>query len=249
MSFRQQAYLERLGFKDKLGGTLQQLASLQAKHLYTIPFENLDIHNDVPITLNIEKIYTKIIEHNRGGFCYELNGLFYTLLLSLGFDAKLIEAQVYSAKEEQYGQHFDHMAICVYLKGKNYLVDVGFGEFALSPLEIANEKRQKDARGSFVIKKNAESYIVYKQKGDTFTPEYAFSLTPQSLQAFSEMCVYHQTSPQSHFTQKRLISLAVPNGRVTISGNQLILRDNNDVRETVFPETEFSGLLTKYFGY
>jgi len=51
------------------------------------------------------------------------------------------------------------------------------------------------------------------------------------------MCLYHQTSPQSHFTQKRICSLATPDGRVTLSDLRLITT-RNGVREERMLETE-----------
>ena len=76
----------------------------------SIPFENLDIHNNVPIKLSIEKIFDKVVNQNRGGLCYELNGLFYELLNAIGFDVKIISARVFN-QDNGYGKEYDHLAI------------------------------------------------------------------------------------------------------------------------------------------
>ena len=63
------------------------LKNLQKAHLLNVPFENLDVHNSIPIILDIENIYQKVVLQNRGGFCYELNGLFY----ELSYGSKIVE--------------------------------------------------------------------------------------------------------------------------------------------------------------
>ena len=87
-------YLQRINYSGDLIPTFDRLCKLQKIHLLNIPFENLDIHYGNKIVLDVDKIYNKIINRRRGGFCYELNGLFFTLLKSLGFDAKRISARV-----------------------------------------------------------------------------------------------------------------------------------------------------------
>ena len=125
-------YLERMGFRESTEPGLESLTQLQEAHLLNIPFENLDIHYGIPIELDIDKIYQKIIIDKRGGFCYELNGLFYELITAIGFKAKRVSARVFN-KEKGYGPEFDHLAIIVDISGVEYLSDVGFGEFTFAP--------------------------------------------------------------------------------------------------------------------
>ena len=101
MKFNRKKYLERIKYSGRLEPNLDLLKKLQKNHLLNVPFENLDIHNQIPIELNIDRIYEKIVQNNRGGFCYELNGLFYELLLSLDFNAKRVSARVY-IKDNEY---------------------------------------------------------------------------------------------------------------------------------------------------
>ena len=70
------------------------LSELQNLHLQHIPFENLDVIRKIPIYLNLKTIYEKIVVHHRGGYCYEVNGLFHALLCELGYDAHLVSATV-----------------------------------------------------------------------------------------------------------------------------------------------------------
>ena len=80
---------------DEVNADLGTLSRLQHRHLMSIPFENLDIHWGQRIVLDTEAFYDKIVTGGRGGFCYELNGLFNELLQQIGFTTRLVSAQVF----------------------------------------------------------------------------------------------------------------------------------------------------------
>ena len=95
-----EAYLKRINYSGDLTPSITILKQLQKTHLLNVPFENLDIHYGHPIELDLDKIYHKIVVRKRGGFCYELNGLFQNMLNIIGFDSKIISARVYDNKKE-----------------------------------------------------------------------------------------------------------------------------------------------------
>ena len=118
-------YLKRFhafSFKEV---SLQNLSELQNLHLQHIPFENLDVIRNIPIYLNLKTIYEKIVLQHRGGYCYEVNGLFHALLCELGYDAHLVSATVLR-QTGQWAKPDTHATILVNLD-QPYLVDVGFG--------------------------------------------------------------------------------------------------------------------------
>lgn len=81
-------YLDRIGAKAD-----DSLADLQRAHLLSVPFENLSVHLDEPYSLAPADLYAKIVTRRRGGFCYELNGLFGLLLTELGHEVELRSAR------------------------------------------------------------------------------------------------------------------------------------------------------------
>src|SRR5690625_6632327 len=87
-----------------------------------IPFENLDVGRKIPIYLNLETIYEKVVQQKRGGFCYEVNGLFHWLLVTLGFQAQLVAATV-KRPSGVWAKTDTHVGIIVELNDKQYLVD------------------------------------------------------------------------------------------------------------------------------
>ncbi|MEM7373316.1 MAG: arylamine N-acetyltransferase [Bacteroidota bacterium] len=241
-------YLQRISYTGPLDPCLEVLSHLQRAHLYHIPFENLDIHSGTPILLDLDRIFTKVVANHRGGFCYELNGLFVELLSFLGFQVKRIAAQVYNPGSGLYGHPYDHLAIVAELEGEEYLTDVGFGEFAQGPLKLETGLIQEDVRGRFRITEENDFLIVQKEIKGEFVPEYTFQNIGRAYQEYASMCSYHQTDPNSHFTQKRLISLPTEKGRITLSGNVLKISQEETVEESILSgEAEFHAMLWKYF--
>ena len=242
-----QAYLERIDFHDPVLVDRNVLYELQKKHLLNIPFENLDIHYGKKISLSILNIYQKVVIEKRGGFCYELNGLFHQLLKEIGFNAKLISARVHT-KNGEYSPEYDHLAIIVNLENQDFLVDVGFGKFSLEPLRLEINKKIKDRFGQFQFKKhNADYYQINKIKNQELIPQYIFSLKERELSEFEERCIFHQTSELSHFTKKKLISIASFDERITLKNSQLKITRLEIEEEINFEENQFESKLKQYF--
>ena len=221
-------YKERIGVANSsLYPDLETLARLQRAHLRTVPFENLDIHWNRPIILDEEKFYEKIVRRRRGGFCYELNGLFNALLRGIGFKTRLISARVFNGKE--FGPEFDHMAIIATIDREDYLTDVGFGSFTADPLRFVTDVEQKDREGIFVIRKFDEKYFeVVKRVEDTWIPEHIFRDVSHELSEFEEMCDFQQYSPESHFTKGKLCSIMTETGRKTLTDKSFIVTTNGE---------------------
>lgn len=217
-----EAYLERINYHGPLTPTAETLRDLQVAHLLNVPFENLSIHSGVPIVLDDDVLFAKIVEKRRGGFCYEVNGLFAALLRALGFKVAMLSAEVANA-EGQFGPEFDHMTLMVALE-QRWLADVGFGDSFLEPLLLDERGEQAQSNGIFQIVEADAPHLLLRRRaaGEDWKPAYRFTLQPHGYADYEEMCRYHQTSPESHFTKGPLCSLATRDGRVTLSGLRLI---------------------------
>jgi len=239
-------YLQRIQIKEDPGLNLESLAGLQEQHVLSIPFENLDVMNGVPIPLNVQAYFNKIIKKDRGGFCYELNGLFHWLLGELGFSNYLIACTVRSGGN-RWAIPESHASQIVELD-QPYLVDVGFGDTARIPLPLTGEVR-KDISGNFRVVESGDGYF-HKQKkveGEWVT-RFRFLNKERQLEDFAEVCHYNQSSPDSHFTQRRLVTMATPEGRLTLSGNTLTITENQERQKKEVEESQISKLLVDKFG-
>ena len=244
-----ESYLKRINYNGPSTPTADTLRDLQVAHLLNVPFENLSIHRGEAIVLNDEALFTKIVERRRGGFCYEVNGLFAALLRALGFEVSMLAAGVANS-EGQFGPEFDHMTLMVTLD-QRWLVDVGFGDSFLEPLLLDERGEQAQANGVFQIVEAGEHLLVRRRSdGDNWKPLYRFTLKPHEYADYDEMCRYHQTSPESHFTKARLCSLATHDGRVTLSEMRLITTAGPGQREERLLEAqeEYDRILREQFG-
>jgi N-hydroxyarylamine O-acetyltransferase len=223
------------------------LRALHVAHLRSVPFENLSIHAGEPIVLEDQALFTKIVERQRGGFCYEANGLFAALLRALGFDVSMLSAEV-AREGGSYSPPFDHMALMITLE-ERWLADVGFGDSFLEPLLLDEEHEQPQPPDAFRIDRNGDYRIVMRREADEWKPNYRFALQPYAYADFAEMCRYHQTSPASHFTQKRICSRATETGRITLSDMRLIETiDKQREEKTLASQTEYDLVLRQRFG-
>src|SRR5581483_7566583 len=140
-------YLQRIHYQGSLEPTLQTLQALHETHLLTVPFENLSIHYGQPIILQEALLFNKIVYKHRGGFCYELNGLFARLLQQSGFRVTLLSAEV-AGDDGTFSPEFDHLTLLIHsLSDSDWLADVGFGDSFRQPLRFKAELEQDGADG------------------------------------------------------------------------------------------------------
>jgi N-hydroxyarylamine O-acetyltransferase len=242
------SYLDRIGYSGSTAPTHETLRGIHRAHLLTVPFENLDVELGRKIVVDQELAIHKIVQLRRGGFCYELNGAFAALLQALGFRITLLSARVAGEKGGE-GPEFDHLTLRVDLE-EPWLADVGFGDSFLEPLKLQAGLEQVDPAGRFRLLQPNERLKLERGDGDArWKPQYSFTFESRRLQDFAAMCHYHQTSPDSHFTQNRICSRATLEGRITLSEMKLIITRGGQRKETVLhSEQQRLAILEEHFG-
>ena len=245
-----QAYLDRIEFRGPLDPHFGMLRQLHLAHLMHVPFENLSIHSHEPIVLNDSALFEKIVTRRRGGFCYELNGLFAGLLRELGFEVALLSAQV-AGSQNGFSRDFDHMTLRVALNQERWLADVGFGDSFIEPLPLVADSQYQQRENRYRLVSDNQERLVLEQalKDEAWVPQYRFSLQPYQYSDYAEMCSYHQTSPESHFTRQRICSRLTPRGRISLSDMRFIVTENGVRSERVLKnEEEYNEVLRQQFG-
>ena len=240
---RLDSYLDRIGATRPARADADALHDLQRRHLLTVPFENLSIHLGEPIVLAEDALLEKIVDRRRGGFCYELNGLFGMVLAALGFETTYLGARVF--QPERLGPPFDHLALRVDCPDP-WLVDVGFGRHAQYPLRLDRRDDQSDADGTFRLVDTAEGDVDVLRDGK---PQYRFEVRPRALIDCEATCWWHQTSPTSHFTQATVCSLLTETGRITLSDGVLIRTvDGERYQQRLTDDAAILDAYQRYFG-
>ncbi len=240
------AYLERIRYQGSREPTTETLRQLHRAHMLTVPFENLDIPLGHPIVLSLSSFYDKIVGRRRGGFCYELNGLFGWLLEQIGFPVVMVSARVFDGTRP--GPEFDHLVLLVEME-ETLVADVGFGDSFLEPLRFDSGDEYVLHGSSYRLTGPDSERVLQRRRESDWEPLYVFSPVSRRLAEFTAMCQHHQTSPESTFTRKTVCSLATPDGRITLSNNRLIMTAGGGREEReVSGQEEYRTLLKTYFG-
>lgn len=244
-------YLERIGYDQPVRLDVESLFGLHRTHLLTVPFENLDIHLGLPIQLSEQALWDKIVVRRRGGFCYELNGMFAWLLKQIGFEVTYLNGRVYNVEGKR-GRDFDHLALLVKIPNHEqfWLADVGFGDSFFEPLPFRYDGVQVQGPRAYRLEQVENGFDLLRRDYDgTWSQQYFFDLEARKFPVdYESACHYHQTSPRSSFTHERVISLATPDGRISLDSKHLTITTNGKrIKQPVKSEEEFHKLLLAHF--
>lgn len=247
-------YLKRINYNGVVYRDLATLRALQSSHVFAIPFETLDIQHQIPIYLQINFLFQKVIHDRRGGYCYELNVLFHHLLTHCGFNVTMVGGRLHHGNNK-YGREFEHMALVVELHGRKWLVDVGYGDFSLVPLALTPGEIQSDGRNYYQVIDpvvvDGRSYLGVAKWSTTkqdFKIDYVFTTIPRVLDDFQLMNEFHQTSPESHFRRSLIVTLPTREGRISMINNKLIRTENGKRQVRIIQgEDHRDEILEKYF--
>jgi N-hydroxyarylamine O-acetyltransferase len=239
-------YLERLRYDGPVAPNAETLHALHRAHLMTVPFEDIDVYLQRRVDLSTASLYDKIVGRNRGGFCYELNGLFAELLRALGFEVSLLNAEV-SRQGGGFGPPFDHLALLVELD-ERWLADVGFPRSSLTPLRLDSDAVQEDSNGAYRIAVDGGTRSLQLRAEEGWSVQYRFDLQPHRVEEYVDTCRFHETSAESPFYGWLGCTLSTPQGRITLSDEKLIERIGDRRTETSVDAADIAQILRERFG-
>lgn len=225
-----EAYLKRIGFTGPAQTDLDTLTRLQQTHLLTVPYENFDILTGADMPLTEAGLLDKIVARHRGGYCFELNGLFGKLLRALGFSVTDCFARF--LKHEREIPKRRHRVLMVEVPGDGrFLADVGVG------LPIPRIPVPFDGHPQGMYRLGREPFfgwILYENKERL----YAFSEEPQLDRDFDAIHFYCRFSPDSVFRRAPMVAIQTPQGRLTVDGAVFRTFDPSGVREETFSDPQ-----------
>jgi N-hydroxyarylamine O-acetyltransferase len=228
------AYFERIGFSGpaRPAPTLDTLRALHLLHPQTIPFENLDVLIGRPVRLDLESVQRKLVESRRGGYCYEHNLLFRSVLQTLGFRVRSFAGRVLWGRDAPEMPARTHMLLLVDLDEGTFLTDVGFGGMTLSaPLALQTGLEQITPHGAFRLDDaggEPPAYILQALVNGAWTRVYRFDLDPQ-YDADYEMANYFVSAyPQSIFLHNLLAARLAPGKRFGLYNRRFSAHDERE---------------------
>lgn len=242
------SYLQRINYHGSTAPTVDTLRGIHRAHLLTVPFENLDIHRNKPIVLDEAALFEKIVVNRRGGYCYELNGLLASLLRELGFDVTMFSSNVIHGGIPA---EIDHLTLLIQLDDR-YIVDVGFGDSSRLPLRLAAGEHQSGVDSTYRFVRSDDRWLLQRLlESNEWYDEYSFdtAMPPLALPDFENANRYYQTAPESYFVQGRICSRATDDGRISLTGDSLIVTRSGQREETpIEDEQAFVQALKRHFG-
>lgn len=247
-----QQYLRKLQLNHfEPAVNLATLTNLQDAHLKYIPYENFDCLNGKITSLKRQDMFNKVIMHNRGGICFELNGLYNWLLESLGFEVTSYSAR-FIDKMETY-QLRRHRVMCVTLGEKRYLTDVGINsESPRVPLEIVEGLIQSDGISQYKFTRSEFwGWLLWqKERGKIWKRLFGFTEEPQIDKDFITPSFWCDAHPDSPFIKSKKLSIFREDCNITIRGNYLkfYLGGRVKYRYKINTGAELKEILWEYFG-
>ena len=229
----------------------ESLDKLVEAHLMTVPFETLDIfdlHKEV--SLEIPALFEKIVVKRRGGFCFEVNALFMSLLEALGFKCTPVAVRVLFEGDFPTTGH--RSTIVTLPDGTRCVCDVGFGgPTPLGATYLDCTEVQKSGKLSFRFEHREDGLYRFVQvldNGEIF-PLLLFSDREYPVIDFIALSVYMSRGDTARFNNERVLNLLRPQGSVGMINDTLRLHDNGVLTELELntPE-ERKAAYVKYFG-
>ncbi|XP_003412538.1 arylamine N-acetyltransferase 1 [Loxodonta africana] len=251
-----EAYFERIGYTGPRGKLdLETLTDILQHQIRAIPFENLNIHCEEAMELDLEAIFDQVVRRKRGGWCLQVNHLLYWALTTMGFETTMLGGYVYSTPAERYSNKMIHLLLQVTIDDRNYIVDAGFGRSyqMWQPLELISGKDQPQIPCIFRLREEGGTWCLDQIRREEHIPNeeflnsdlleknkyrkiYSFTLKPRTIEDFESVNEYLQTSPLSVFTSKSFCSLQTREGvhclvGFTLTSRKFNYKDNTDLVE------------------
>ncbi|MDO8290960.1 MAG: arylamine N-acetyltransferase [Parvibaculum sp.] len=249
------AYFQRIGYTGSRVPTLETLRALHFAHSTSIPFENLTVLAGEPVLIDLVSLQKKIVGNNRGGYCFEVNGLFAAVLRALGFKVTTLIGRVRWKAPEEIESNRSHMMSLIDLPEGRFLADIGFGGLTMTgpvpfvldeELPTPHEPRRLLARD---VSGSAGFELQAKLGPDNWAPIYRFTLEPNGPVDYEQASWFTSTHPGSIFKQFLIVGRPTPTERKTLFNTLFTIRDlagNGDTRvlKTV---DEIADVLAEHF--
>jgi len=242
------AYLGRIGYSGSVQPSRATLEALHLAHATHIPFENLDILLGRPIRLDLASLQDKLVRGRRGGYCFEQNLLFASVLERLGYSVTRLTARVYYRNQPKVPR--THIALLARIEGAAWLADVGFGlEGLLLPVPFVAGREARQFAWTYRVIESEGEWTLQSLREQSWTELYSFSLEPCLAVDFEPANHYTATHPDSRFMRTLTAQLPTPEVRYRLRNRELMLDRGAGVsRRILADDDELLAVLAGTFG-
>lgn len=245
------AYFSRIGWTGPVAVDRATLEAIALHHPKAIAFENLDPYLDRPVDLSPDMLVDKLIHGQRGGYCFEQNGLLRRVLEGIGFAVTPLAARVVWNLDPETPTARTHMMLRVDLPHGPLLIDAGFGgAVPTAPLDLVPDIEQPTPHEPFRIRKLTDEWRLQIRIGGEWRTAYRFDLMPQNEADYVMANWYTSTHPNSHFRHGLTVSRVRDDGRISLRGDAFTFHtlDGATQRRALDDPEEIAALIENEFG-
>lgn len=244
-------YFDRIGFRESAVASLQTLEAIHLLHPQAIAFENLNPFTGLPVKLDLDAVWQKLVHAKRGGFCFEHNLLLMHVLKQLGFKVRGLAARVRWNVPAETVTPRGHMLLLVEVQEQQYIADVGFGGLTLTaPLRLMAGLEQQTPHEDFRLLKQAEEWELQALVRNQWQSLYTFSLQEQLLPDYELTSWYLCNHTNSHFRNGLIAARVAPAVRYALRNTDFAVHrlHQETERRTITTLAELRSLLENTFG-
>ncbi|MBR5445237.1 MAG: arylamine N-acetyltransferase [Clostridia bacterium] len=229
--------------------TAELLSDIQYNFAAAVPYENLDILAGIPLSLEEDALYDKIVTRHRGGYCFEVNGFLTAWLRSMGYEVTEYMAR-YLRGETTIPMRRHRVLVVTCDDGSRWIVDAGIGQSAFRrPLPFAEgAERTENGETYHVVRKDFYGWVIEDWHNEQWRPFYGFTEEVQLNLDYIMPSFWCEKHPDSPFTKANIISLKTDTGRFTIDGNTYRCFDGDTVTEKELTDDQIPAVLDEVFG-
>jgi N-hydroxyarylamine O-acetyltransferase len=207
-------YLNRIGLES---GGVPTWTAIHRAHATAIPFENLDSHRGIPVSLAQADLERKLVTQRRGGYCFEHNLLLASAIEHLGLRAEPMLARVRVGGAPADSRPAGHLVLRVTDRsGRLWLADVGFGMGTLLdpiPFEPDPDAVQEQSGWHFRVVEDHHELVLQTLTSEGWSDVYGFVPHPSPRIDIEVNNWWICTNPASPFVSGLIASVNHDDGR------------------------------------
>jgi N-hydroxyarylamine O-acetyltransferase len=240
------AYLNRIGYRGPVRPDLDCLRQVHLGQVLSIPYENIDIQLGHPVDQDVERIFHKIVVKERGGWCFELNGLLGWALREIGFDVERVTAGI--RRDERGDVAFGNHLILLVRLDRLYLADHGMGDGIRQPIPVECGAHQQGTL-TFYLEKTDDDYWRFRNHALAYPSNFDFVETAADEILIAAKCALLQVAPESVFVQNLICQIMDRESVTCLTGRILRHNSSEGTRKTLLQSrNDLARTLVETFG-
>lgn len=237
-------YLARTGYDGSVSVDVTTLAGVVEAHAHAVPYENLDVFLQNPVTTSVDEALAKIVDRGRGGWCYEMNGAVGWALDRIGFEVTRMTG---AANEAEHGsdQRGNHLVLRVDLE-EPWIVDIGLGGSLVRPFRLVEGPFEQDWRQFGLEHIGGDQWRLHNRPG-ALPPSFDWIDAEADEALLADYCRRLQDDERSLFRENLIVIQSSPEACSMLLG-RVVVDTRHGTQESVDSEAHLLDLLVERFG-